>query len=183
MAFGGVVGLWCALSGSLGVHPSLLLLAVIALGAGTAGYSAFLFAQCEGRDFWQSPLLLPHLLAQAVVAGAGALMMYANFTGSDVPENLDTWLSAGLILHLLMIMGEIAVPHTNRDSALAAAHITTKRRSIFWWLAMGVGIVMPLGLVALVGDAAYGLAGVLALGGLYVYEHLWVEAGQSVALS
>jgi Fe-S-cluster-containing dehydrogenase component/formate-dependent nitrite reductase membrane component NrfD len=179
MAFGAAVGLWWLLA----TPYALLLLAVIALGAGTAGYSAFLFAQCEGRDFWQSPLLLPHLLAQAVVAGAGALMMYANFTGSDVPENLDTWLSAGLILHLLMIMGEIAVPHTNRDSALAAAHITTKRRSIFWWLAMGVGIVMPLGLVALVGDAAYGLAGVLALGGLYVYEHLWVEAGQSVALS
>ena len=27
----------------------------------SAGYSAFLFAQARGRDFWQSPLLFWHL--------------------------------------------------------------------------------------------------------------------------
>ena len=109
--------------------------------------------------------------------------MVANFSGSDTPENLDVWLGGGLILHLLMILGEVAVPHTNRDSALAAAHITHKRKSVFWWAAVGAGVLLPLGLVALVGDAAYGVAGLAALAGLYVYEHLWVEAGQSVQLS
>ena len=38
------------------------------LAAGTAGYTAYLFGQCEGRDLWQTPLLLPVLLAQAVAA-------------------------------------------------------------------------------------------------------------------
>ncbi|MEZ5296142.1 MAG: hypothetical protein R2697_07705 [Ilumatobacteraceae bacterium] len=33
-------------------------------------YTAFLFGQCEGRDLWQTPLLLPILLAQAVAAAA-----------------------------------------------------------------------------------------------------------------
>ena len=36
------------------------------VAAATAGYSAFLFGQAEGRDFWQSPLLLPHLLVAAL---------------------------------------------------------------------------------------------------------------------
>jgi len=40
------------------------------LGLGVAGYTAFLFQQCEGRDLWQSPLVLPHLLVQAVLCGA-----------------------------------------------------------------------------------------------------------------
>ena len=42
------------------------------LAAAVAGYTAFLFGQCEGRDLWQTPLLLPILLAQAVVAGGAA---------------------------------------------------------------------------------------------------------------
>ena len=42
------------------------------LALGAAIYTAFLFAQSEGRDLWQTPLLLPILLAQAVVAGGAA---------------------------------------------------------------------------------------------------------------
>jgi hypothetical protein len=42
---------------------------------------------------------------------------------------------------------------------------------------------VPLASIALIGDAAYGVAGLLALAGLYGYESLWVEAGQSVPLS
>ena len=38
----------------------------ILLALATAGYSAFLFGQAEGRDFWQSPLVLPHLIVAAV---------------------------------------------------------------------------------------------------------------------
>ena len=48
------------------------------LAAATAGYTAYLFAQCEGRDLWQTPLLLPMLLTQAATAGAAA------FTLADV---------------------------------------------------------------------------------------------------
>ena len=54
------------------------------LGAATAGYTAFLFAQCEGRDLWQTPLLLPLLLARAVVAGAAAYAILDLFM--DIPS-------------------------------------------------------------------------------------------------
>jgi hypothetical protein len=36
----------------------------------TAVYTAFLFAQAKARDLWQNPLLPPHLVVQAVLAGA-----------------------------------------------------------------------------------------------------------------
>jgi len=187
MFFGAAMTLWLLgvwIGPWIGVAPPALLLgAGIVLGAASAGYSAFLFAQAEGRDFWQSSLLLPHLLAQAIVAGAATMMAAANFSGYDMPENLDTWLGAGLLMHLLMILGEVAVPHTNRDSALSAKHITHQRRKQFWWLVMGAGITAPLACIVAIGDASYGVAGLLALAGLYVYESLWVEAGQSVPLS
>src|SRR5437660_12536388 len=50
-----------------------LLIPAALFGIAAAGYSAFLFGQAEGRDFWQSPLLLPMLLVQAVLGGSAAL--------------------------------------------------------------------------------------------------------------
>lgn len=177
MLFGGATGLWWIWGWLWGSPPAALLYASIVLGAAAAGYSAFLFAQAEGRDFWQSPLLLPHLLAQATVAGAGVLMIVATR-----PESLAGWLAGGVALHLLMIFGEVAVPHTNRDSALAARHITHRRGAIFWLAAVAAGALLPLALLPF-GGPALRVAGLLAVAGLYVYEHLWIEAGQVVPLS
>ena len=70
---GGLLGtLWllAGLSASL-VALHLLAWPMAVVAAATAGYSAFLFGQAEGRDFWQSPLLLPHLLVAALVGGLG----------------------------------------------------------------------------------------------------------------
>ena len=52
---------------------------------GRPGYTAFLFGQCEGRDLWQTPLLLPILLAQAVAAGAGGAGL-AGTAAFDLPS-------------------------------------------------------------------------------------------------
>ena len=43
------------------------------LAAGTAVYTAFLFGQSKGRDLWQSALLAPHLIVQALTGGRGRL--------------------------------------------------------------------------------------------------------------
>ena len=51
-----------AARGSLGADSAQrVVLAVLSLPAAVmaAGYTAFLFAQAEGRDLWQSPLAVP----------------------------------------------------------------------------------------------------------------------------
>src|SRR5262249_58173036 len=53
------------------------------VAAASAGYSAFLFGQAEGRDLWQSPLVLPHLLVAAVTAGCASLLLAVVFVGGD----------------------------------------------------------------------------------------------------
>ena len=77
-AYGAVAVLWL-LGGLLDQDRVVQVVALPAavLAAGTAGYTAFLFGQCEGRDLWQTPLLLPVLLAQAVAAGAATLLVLA----------------------------------------------------------------------------------------------------------
>ena len=45
---------------------------------GAAGYTAALFAQCEGRDLWQGGMrLFLHLLVQAVFLGSATLLPWA----------------------------------------------------------------------------------------------------------
>ncbi|MBI3063094.1 MAG: 4Fe-4S ferredoxin, partial [Deltaproteobacteria bacterium] len=59
----------------------------------------------------------------------------------------------------------------------------------FWWLAVGLGNLVPILLLMWVGlqdGAAYftsALVAFLVLIGLWVFEDLWIKAGQSVPLS
>jgi formate-dependent nitrite reductase membrane component NrfD len=41
----------------------------------SAVYTAFLFAQAKGRDFWQSPMLGLHMIIHALMAGAAVILI------------------------------------------------------------------------------------------------------------
>jgi Fe-S-cluster-containing dehydrogenase component/formate-dependent nitrite reductase membrane component NrfD len=160
------------------------------LAAAAAGYTAFLFGQAEGRDFWQSPLLLPHLLAQALLAGASVLVPLGVTVGADAPaiRLLASVLLGAVITHALIVGSELFVPHTNRHVA-AAAHVLVAGALSrpFWGLAVGVGIALPAVLIPVaLATGAYvllALVSVATLVGLIAYEHCYVVAGQSVPLS
>ncbi|WP_019873600.1 4Fe-4S dicluster domain-containing protein [Sporichthya polymorpha] len=94
-AFAGVAGIWLLLGISAESTDSYDLSAwqfdlvdavtYLAIPAAVllAGYTAFLFAQAEGRDLWQSKLLFPHLIVQAVMVGAGTLAVVYGKYGAD----------------------------------------------------------------------------------------------------
>jgi len=146
--------------------PRLLTPLTALLAAGTAVYTAFLFGQAKGRDLWQSALLGPHLLVQALMAGA-ALFQTA-------------WLLWLLPLNGLLVAAEAWGFHATEDARLAARLIQDDPRFSFGVLA--VGHLLPLAL--LWGSREAGaLAGGLALLGLLVWEHLYVQAPQQVALA
>jgi len=186
MAYGviGAVWLLAGLTGSGGLMRGLAIPAVL-LAAAAAGYSAFLFGQAEGRDFWQSPLLLPHLLVAGVVAGAAVLLMLQVVGGRDATgvDTLGNVLAGALVLHAVVLLAELFRSHANVDVGRAARLITHGYlRERFWGGVVFAGILLPLALVWL--SPAFAAAGtLLALGGLWIYEDLWVKAGQSVPLS
>ena len=169
-----------------------LLVPAALFGIGAAGYTAFLFGQAEGRDFWQSPLLLPVLVAQAALAGSGALglLAWALNGGSAVASMLTTILLVALVLHGLLALIEVFGPHANSHVA-AAAHYMVRGplQNIFWGLFFAIGTLIPLlmlviGLLAPEASLALlGIAGIFALVGLFAYEHCFVTAGQAVPLS
>jgi formate-dependent nitrite reductase membrane component NrfD len=176
------------------------------LAAAAAGYSAFLFGQAEGRDFWQSPLHLPHLLAGALVAGSATLTVLHLLTGSGTwgpelmgVEGLRLAMVAGLLAHAAIVGLELFAAHPSVDVRRAARLITHGGwRSRFWGGVVITGIGLPLVLVlwglgaaathlpkgvTLQEPVATAAAAILALIGLWIYEDLWVKAGQSIPLS
>ncbi len=155
-------------------HTALGLWALLILGAAAAGYTAFLFNQAEGRDFWQSPMLLWHLLAEAVVCGAAVLLL----TGAG-HRALQCLLGGALILQALFVLGELLERHGNADVRRASHEIL--RAPSFWLVVLLAGTAAPLALLALQAPAAP--ASLLALAGALEYGRLWIRAGQAVRLS
>lgn len=143
----------------------------------TAVYTAYLFAQATARDLWQSSLLPPHLSIQAILAGAGVLSLAAGFWDIGLAEDLVTWFVAGTAGHLLLVAGEVTLPHGTAHARLAVWEMTHGRFSRWFWggLALSaIGLFSPW----------LGAVGVsLGLVGLAAFEHAYVQAGQAVPLA
>ena len=154
-----------------------LVVAGLPLAAMTAVYTAYLFAQAKARDLWQNPLLAPHLFVQATLAGSAALLPFAYFYAEPAVAPLAWALAASCLLHLLLVWGETTLTHPTAHARLAAHEMTRGRYSAYF--RAGLALVL-LGMLAPYVELA---AVPLALTGLLLHEHAYVQAGQSVPLA
>ncbi len=152
----------------------------------TAVYTAFLFAQAKGRDFWQSPTLVLHMLLHAVLAGAAvfALVFLFWMPGEAWIAFVRNTLIVAVILNLLVIAAEMLTPHPTADTRKAVqAIVRGKYRGYFWILGLAVGNLVPVVLAWIGGEAMLAAAGAGVLIGLYATEYVWVRAPQDIPLS
>ncbi len=163
--------------GTTGFQRVLALLGV-PLAVATSAYTGYLFAQAKARDLWQSPLLPPHLLGQAVLAGAAALLAFVRDDDEAGPTGpLRGMLAASAATHLALVAAELTLPHPTEHARLAVRNMTQGRRSVPFWV--GVGLVG----VSVFAPRLGRVAAALALTGLAAYEDAYVQAGQSVPLA
>lgn len=179
--------------------PGWLMIAGIPLSIATAVYTAYLFAQAKARDMWQNPLLPPHLFFQAVLLGSAVLLIVTvllpgtmtrfgivNSVRSDV--YWLTWiLGVASLIHLLMVWGEVSLTHPTSHARLAIWEMVQGRyRSAFWTgtILSVIGGLLPLLVNLNVVDTLFAAPGaVFALIGMLLFEHAYVQAGQSVPLA
>jgi Fe-S-cluster-containing dehydrogenase component/formate-dependent nitrite reductase membrane component NrfD len=175
--------------------------AVAVAGASAACYSAFLFAQAKGRDLWQSPLFLWHLLAQAITAGAATMVLLAVLDGyPHIAGALDggrpiirasnLLLIGGLVISVLMMLGEFMSTPLSADVRYAAEIILWGRLHYMFWLGVvALGTIAPVGILFYVWAAeAVSVplevaAAISSLAGLLIFEQVWIVAGQAAPLS
>lgn len=152
----------------------------------TAVYTAFLFAQAKGRDFWQSPILAIHMLLHSVMAGGAVLFVLLLFLDPMAywRELAEIMLITTISLNLIAMGFELFMPHPTRDAGVVAKSIISgSYRNRFRFGVVLVGNIIPL-LILIAGfTGMYPLVGLLILVGLWFTEKIWVEAPQRIALS
>jgi Fe-S-cluster-containing dehydrogenase component/formate-dependent nitrite reductase membrane component NrfD len=187
-AHGAIATLWLA-AGWLGWTAVLTVLAwpAIVISILATCYTGFLFAQGLARDLWQGPHATFDLLAQAVAEGAAVLILASLFVNGPSTRLLTLTLLGAMVVHLGFISVEnLLTPSPTRHHELAVGAITRGPFArLFWGGAMIAGGIVPiLMLLAAGGSTTVAAAGaLLALGGSFAWEYIWVEAGQSVPLS
>jgi len=154
-----------------------LVIAGLPLAVLTAIYTAYLFAQAKARDLWQNPLLPAHLLLQSVLLGAAALTPIAFRLEDLLVERLQWIVCIASAVHLLVVWGELTLTHTTAHARVAVWEMTSGRFSPYFWA--GTILTVLGGLAPWLGIGA----APLALTGVLLYEHAYVQAGQAVPLS
>jgi formate-dependent nitrite reductase membrane component NrfD len=150
-------------------------------------YTAFLFAQAKGRDFWQSPLLIIHMLLHAVVGGSALLLIFGLFWEPIRPmmPHLQNILIGGLVIQILSLAAELIIPHPTADSHETVKIITKGVfKSEFWGGVVLIGSLLPfLMLISSFAPMILAFAGVLVLIGIWCSVRIWVIAPQMIPLS
>lgn len=147
------------------------------LGVLVAGYTAFLFRQCKGRDLWEGPLLLPHLIVQAAFCGAAICVPWTNAIGA-----VHVLFVLCAALHIALVLAEGMLPHSTENGKQAVRYLGgitvlgISPRSLSVALAGGAAIFAFIPLCS-----PFGVA--LAVASLFAYEHAFVRAGQLPPLS
>ena len=186
-SYGAFLGLWLIGEiGGLRSLQSLLHWPLIVLASFTAIYTAFLFAQAKGRDFWQSPGLVLHMLGHAFVAGSALLFLLSFPLPAMAGDRLllARVLFGSLIFSLAVLAFELTTPHATTDAHSAARAITRGLFApLFWGGVVGAGLILPLLLLMNGSLFLITLAALLSLAGMFVNEHIWVRAPQLIPLS
>lgn len=150
----------------------------MALALATACYTAYLFAQAKARDLWQNPLLPAHLAVQAALAGAAVLLPFAVWLSAGrAVWTLQLTLALAAGAHLMLVWGEVTLPHVTTHAHLATREMVRGRFARFFLpgiVCVAIGLAAPwIGVVAVP----------FVLLGLLAHEHAYVQAGQSVPLA
>ena len=150
--------------------------ALVVLGVLLAGYTAFLFAQAKGRDFWQSPLMPVHMVVGSAANGSAVVLVLGLLGDMGVRSEALITLEWALALNLMLTWVEHNLGHVTGDTA------ATLRVS--FWSALLLGNAAPLALLLWSDNGLAVLpACVMVLLFAMVTEHVRVRAPQLIPLS
>ncbi len=186
--YGGLLTAWLAAS-FLGydeilkfIEPFAIIFAVL-----SAVYTAFLFAQAKGRDFWQSPMLGVHMILHSLMAGFAVFLTVSFFLKFNIGlmAVLTYFSISAIVFHLITLAIELSTTHSTDDAQKTVEMIVKGQFSTDFWLGMvAVGNLIPL-IILLSFDNYIIVAScvLLIFVGLAFAQHIWVKAPQQIPLS
>ncbi len=191
-AFGFLLPIYFLLA-VFGVSSGFVNFLIFGLGIMTAVYTAFLFAQAKGRDYWQTPVLPFQMLTHCLLLGAAVFSILGPFSNDFewTTFSAGSWatytawvLAVSAMMHLSCDMIDLFITHPSVAAQRTSHEIFRGRYARLYWIGSfllaglvpiacflsGVGGLMPL-------------AGVSVMVGVYISQHILVFAPQQLPLS
>ena len=185
--FGLLVTLWGAATLFEWNIPEMPLLWITAFFAILlAIYTAFLFAQAKGRDFWQSPTLVIHMFVHSIMAGVAVFALVLLISGYEnwmvILKNI---MITAILINLSILLIELTITHPTTAAKAVVKMITKGEYKAFFWIGVILlGNIIPLILLLTIPNKiTIVLIAILVLIGIYDTEKIWVEAPQRVPLA
>ena len=182
--FSALTGLWWLME-VLGVEAARMPLAVVSLPFSIMAviYTAFLFAQAEGRDLWQSQVTPIHMALQGAYLGSGlvgALALALPLPDAAVNLAQSVFLLSLAASAVTILFGEFRGSYASELAARAAREIKQgSYKNHFWWGGIVLGHLVPL-VLGIISPLALGPALLAAAIGLFLYEYAFVMAPQEL---
>ena len=185
--FGLLVTIWGAITFfEIQTGETILLWITAAFAILLAVYTAFLFAQAKGRDFWQSPTLPLHMLVHSVMAGTAIFVIASLIFGNENWMSiLKNTMIIALVVNLFTLITELTITHPTTSAKTVVKMITKGRyKKLFWFGTIIIGNIIPLALLFLgTGELVAVISGICVLIGIVITEKIWVEAPQRIPLA
>ncbi len=149
-------------------------------------YTAFLFAQAKGRDFWQSPTLVIHMFVHSIMAGVAVFALVLLLSGYEnwmiILKNI---MITAILINLSILLIELTITHPTTAAKAVVKMITRGEYKAFFWIGVILlGNIIPLILLLTIpNNITIVLIAILVLIGIYDTEKIWVEAPQRVPLA
>ena len=190
--FSGITGLWWAVEAYswwfAWPMPSQLRVAFAAASIVpsilASTYTAFLFAQAEGRDLWQGAHVPVQMFVHMIVFGSMPFLVDGQMGGvAQVVMAVAIACSAAITL-----VGDVWTPHPSEVARRAGESMVKGRyRQHFWWGGLALGHILPLLCVVLAMGTLGQVPTVLMVGtgiilslGHYLYNTAFVMAPQEI---
>ncbi len=151
----------------------ILVLPTLALGVALPVDGVLMLRQCRGRTLWTGPLSPPRALFGAILAGSAMLLPFAAALGQGLTDGLSATMAVATVGWLPLALGEVLRPLSGPDARLAVHEL--RRGALRGFFIAGTLLTATAVAAPLIGA----LAAPLALAGLLLFEHAWIQAGQT----
>jgi len=170
------------------LYNRLLKFAVI-LAIPVTLYTATIMGEATARELWQTPAELVQMMLAALLCGSAVYLIIGKNFSYKAKNDLAIILGASAFLSFVIYMGEYYFGHMKAEEVAAIiAYVKDggAYHSMFWtaqWMAYIIPMIFVFISLKTETSELLGLAGILAIVGLYMAKHVWLIIPQLLPLS
>ena len=190
--FTGIMALMSLLSIKGETNTSLynkLVAPAVVLAIPVTLYTATIMGEATARELWQTPAELVQMLLAALLCGSAVLLLIGERFSYEAKRDLAIILGVSAFFSFVIYMGEYYFGHMKAEE-VAAILANVKEGGSYhtmFWAGQWIAFILPMVLVfiglKIKGSPLFGLAGLLAIVGLYIAKHVWLIIPQLLPLS